>query len=244
MQLKRLAYNLFHRLGWEVRRNAYPSAEETLLTQFLEFTKPNTVFDIGANIGQYALMLRKCGYAGPIVSFEVQSEEYQKLTEVAARDPLWKVAPRCALGRSKGETEINVAGNSLSSSLLPMLESHLQAAPDSRYVAKDRVPIERLDALAATLLPANPRLFLKIDTQGYEEEVLIGAGSVLQQVCAMQVELSVTPLYEGAPSMRRLLELCEQLGFELHGLIPGFYEEKSGRLLQVDGLFVRAPVAR
>jgi hypothetical protein len=51
--------------------------------------------------------------------------------------------------------------------------------------------------------------------------------------------LSVAPLYKGAPSLPRILELCEGLGFQLHGLIPGFYEEKSGRLLQMDGLFLR-----
>jgi hypothetical protein len=55
----------------------------------------------------------------------------------------------------------------------------------------------------------------------------------------MQLELSVVPLYQGAPDLRRMLELCEYLGFRLHGLIPGFFEEKTGRLLQMDGLFLR-----
>jgi hypothetical protein len=81
---------------------------------------------------------------------------------------------------------------------------------------------------------------LKVDTQGYEEEVLMGAGALMQSICAMQLEMSVAPLYGGAPSFRRLLQLCEDLGFELHGLMPGFYEERSGRLLQVDGFFLKS----
>jgi len=158
---------------------------------------------------------------------------------VVAADRDWIVAPCCALGRAPGEARINLARNSVSSSLLPMHDAHLRAAPDSKYMASETVRVERLDDIARPLLPQDGRLFLKVDTQGYEEEVLAGADLVLKSVSAMQLELSVAPLYQGAPSLRRILELCESIGFELHGLIPGFYEEKSGRLLQMDGLFLR-----
>jgi hypothetical protein len=88
-------------------------------------------------------------------------------------------------------------------------------------------------------LPKDGRLFLKVDTQGYEEEVLAGADGIVNSVSAMQLEVSLAPLYQGAPDLRRILDVCESLGFHLHGLIPGFYDEKTGRLLQVDGLFLR-----
>jgi hypothetical protein len=120
-----------------------------------------------------------------------------------------------------------------------MHDAHLRAAPDSRYVASETVRMERLDDIAPQLLPRNARLLLKVDTQGYEEEVLAGADLVLRSVSAMQLELSVVPLYQGAPSLRHILEICERLDFQLHGLIPGFYDEKSGGLLQMDGLFLR-----
>jgi FkbM family methyltransferase len=229
---------MFQRMGWEVRRNAYPNSEQILLARFLKVARPGTVFDIGANIGQYASMLRRCGYAGRIVSFEALPAVHAELSAVAARDPNWTVAPCAALGRAPGEAEIHVAGNSLSSSLLPMYETHLRAAPESRCVASQKVRVARLDEFAS-LVADESRLLLKIDTQGYEEEVIMGAGTVLDHVCAMQLELSVVPLYQGAPSLRRMLELCEQVGFELYGLMPGFYEAKTGRLLQVDGLFLR-----
>jgi FkbM family methyltransferase len=231
---------MFQRMGWEVRRNAYPNSEEILLGRFLKVARPDTVFDIGANIGQYAGMLRNCGYAGRIVSFEALPAVHAELTAAAAQDANWEVAPCVALGRAPGEAEIHVAGNLLSSSLLLMEDLHLRAAPESRYVANQKVRVARLDELALTLKPEKGRLLLKIDTQGYEEEVLMGAGGVLDEVCAMQIELSVAPLYEGAPTLRRMLELCDQFGFNLYGLIPGFYEKHSGRLLQLDGLFLRS----
>lgn len=239
MSVRSFAHNLFQRLGWDVRRTAYPSSEEVLLTRFLTVTQPHTVFDVGANVGQYGLSLRKCGFTGPIVSFEAIPSIHAHLSAVAARDRNWIVAPCCALGRARGEARINLARNSVSSSLLSMNDVHLKAAPDSKYIASETVRMERLDDIARPLLPKDGKLFLKVDTQGYEEEVLAGADLILKSVSAMQLELSVVPLYQGAPSLRRILELCEGLGFQLHGLIPGFHEEKSGRLLQMDGLFLR-----
>jgi FkbM family methyltransferase len=239
VSVRSFAQNLFQRLGWEVRRTAYPSSEEILLTRFLSVARPTEVFDVGANIGQYGVSLRKCGFTGRIVSFEAIHSVHARLSAVAAADGDWIVAPCCALGRAPGEGLINLARNSVSSSLLPMHEAHLQAAADSRYMASETVRVERLDDIAPPLLPRDPRLLLKIDTQGYEEEVLAGADRILESVCALQLELSVAPLYQGAPSLQRILELCEGLGFQLHGVIPGFYDEKSARLLQMDGLFLR-----
>jgi FkbM family methyltransferase len=239
VSIRSFAQNLFQRLGWDVRRTGYPSSEEILLTRFLSVARPISVFDVGANIGQYGLSLRKCGFTGRIVSFEAIPSVHTRLSAVAAEDSDWIVAPCCALGRAQGEARINLANNSVSSSLLPMLNAHLKAAPDSRYIANEVVRVERLDDIARPLLPDEGRILLKVDTQGYEEEVLAGADLVLRSVSAMQLELSLVPLYRGAPSLGRMLEMCEGLGFQLHGLIPGIYEEKSGRLLQMDGLFLR-----
>jgi FkbM family methyltransferase len=232
-------HDLFLRLGWEVRRTGYPTSEDAILRQFLSVARPTVVFDVGANVGQYGLSLRKCGFAGRIVSFEAIPSVHARLSAVAAKDQNWIVAPCSALGRAPGEIQINRAANSVSSSILQMSDIHLQAAPDSRYVDAETVRLERLDDAAASLLPRDGLVFLKIDTQGYEEEVLAGASEVLTNVCALQLEMSIQPLYHGAPSLRRILDLSEMLGFQLHGLLPGFHDQKSGALLQIDGLFLR-----
>src|ERR1700719_3610247 len=120
MYIRGLGQSLFRRLGWDVRRVGYPSSEEVLLKQFLTVARPNVVFDVGANIGQYGLSLRKCGFTGRIVSFEAIPSVHARLSAVAAGDRDWIVAPCCALGRTQGEARINLARNSVSSSLLPM----------------------------------------------------------------------------------------------------------------------------
>lgn len=103
--------------------------------------------------------------------------------------------PRCAIGAYDGEVEINIAGNSVSSSILPMMESHASAAAGSVYIATEKVPIFRLDTIATPYLGKAHKPFLKIDTQGYEWQVLDGASTILPQMSGVLCELSLVPLY-------------------------------------------------
>jgi len=82
---------------------------------------------------------------------------------------------------------------------------------------------------------------LKMDVQGYEEAVLRGAHRSLSMVRGVQLELSLVPLYEGAWSFSDAVEHFQASGFELVSLEPGFYDHSTGRLLQVDGIFMRSP---
>jgi FkbM family methyltransferase len=153
------------------------------------------------------------------------------------------VAPCAALGSKAGTVQINLAGNSVSSSLLPMHQAHVEAAPDSRYVGSQTIRLERLDVLAPALLEGTRNWLLKIDTQGFEAEVIRGATSLLPDIGAMQVEMSLATLYEGAPRLVQMIALIEELGYELFSIVPGLRNIQSGRLLQADGFFVR-PVPR
>ena len=80
---------------------------------------------------------------------------------------------------------------------------------------------------------------LKIDTQGYELHVLKGASGLLHRVVAMQLELSLVPLYEGAPTFSEMLSYMQSIGFEIFNIVPVFKDNRTGRVLQVDGYFVR-----
>src|SRR5688572_23878121 len=84
-------------------------------------------------------------------------------------------ASRAAVGAAPGQTEINIAGNSASSSLLPMLKSHSDAAPQSAIVGRTPTDVIPLDSVFDLYYREGRRVFLKIDTQGYERPVLEGA---------------------------------------------------------------------
>jgi FkbM family methyltransferase len=197
------------------------------------------IVDVGANEGQYALDVRLHGYRGRILSFEPLQEPHLRLVAAAKADANWVVAPRMAISDVDGDVAVNVAGNSLSSSILPMLPLHAAAAPGSAYVGQETVRAARLDSVLAELLGNASRIMVKIDTQGFEGKVLAGASATLERVTSIHCELSLVPLYEGQPLWRDLMSRLEQNGFELYAIYPGYIDERTGRMLQVDGVFVK-----
>lgn len=197
------------------------------------------LLDVGANVGQFVQDRRAEGFRGQIISFEPLPDAHAKLTAIAAKDPNWAVHARAAVGAQAGQTEINVAGNSDSSSLLPMLKSHSDAAPQSAIVGRTPTEVITLDSVFDLYYRENRRTFLKIDTQGYERPVLEGAGRWLDKVAGVQLELSVVPLYEGQELYPFFFQFFREREFELWALLPGFSDPVSGRMLQFDAVFVR-----
>ncbi len=225
--------------GYDIRRYLPTNSPDAQIKSVLDRFGIDLVLDVGANMGQYGRLLRDIGYRGSITSFEPLRAAHAALTLASAQDRAWSVAPRTAIGREDGEIVINVAANSASSSVLPMLQAHLTAAPESVYAGTESVPLQRLDS-AVPNLSHTAALYLKIDTQGYEMAVLDGAGSVLDQAAAVQIEMSLTPLYDGGATFEAIMARMHGAGLTLWALWPGFNDPASGRLLQIDAIFARA----
>jgi FkbM family methyltransferase len=230
-------------LGVDLQR--YPSSDPMFsVVRLLAHLGINCVVDVGANSGGFASTIRSLGYSGRIVSLEPLSGPFELLAARAAKDPDWDVL-RVAAGDEDGEIRINIAGNGgASSSVLAMLDTHADAAPESRYVGTEVVPQRRLDVLLPGLGigPSRPA-FLKLDVQGYEAAVLDGAVELFGAgaITGLQMELSLVPLYAGAITYKEGLDRAERLGMSLMGLIPGFADPFSRRLLQVDAVFFVEP---
>jgi FkbM family methyltransferase len=233
--------SVFHSFGVQLSRYRADMTEDAMFIKMLNKHGIDHVFDVGANKGQFGSILRDAGYRGQIISFEPLSDAYQKLIALSAKDPLWKVAPRMAIGNEDGEITINIASNSESSSVLDMLEAHSNAAKDSVYIGTEQVPVHKLDTVAGEYTASNARVFLKIDTQGYEDQVLSGASFLLEKAVGIQLELSLVPLYEGQQLYESMIAKMKEKGFELWSITPVFKDRESGRLLQVDGTFFRKP---
>lgn len=238
--MKKMVKKILRQAGVDVVRITPRNSDPARLQMLLSYHHVDLVLDVGANIGQYGQSLREHGYEGRIVSFEPLSSAYVELARRSAEYSSWQIAPRMAIGRDQGEIEINIAGNSYSSSVLSMLDTHLDAAPHSGYIGKEAVLISTLDAVVPEYLKDAQAVFLKIDTQGYESAVLDGAVATLKQhVVGLQLELSLLPLYEGQVTYLELIQrLCAQ-GYSLHAVLPGFSDPQTGRLLQMDGIFFR-----
>lgn len=219
------------RRGFEVRRHPARRRQAMLAKQGVDL-----VIDVGAAGGGYGTSLREHGYSGRIVSFEPLSAAYSRLSDAIAGDRLW-TGRNLALGSSAGEAIINVATNSDSSSLLPMRDEHRKAAPDVDYIGQETITVARLDDLPDVLGDAT-KPFLKVDTQGFEREVLAGAPETVTRLVGLQLELSFVPLYDGGMLVDEAVSWAYQHGFHLVGIEQG-YAAPTGEILQVDGVFVR-----
>ena len=239
MSWKRDARRIAHRLGIDIVR--YPLHDAIArLVRLLEYYRIDLVVDVGANDGGFATSIRDLGFSGRIISFEPVSSVFKALSHRATADSMWQTV-QCAVGERESEVVINVsANNSLSSSVLPMLDEHIKAAPNSRYIGVEKVRQSSLDLLMPELGVANAsRIFLKVDVQGYERNVLDGASALFSNgiIAGMQLELSLTQLYENAMTYREVINYAETLGMNLVGLDPVFCDPQSGRLLQADAVF-------
>jgi FkbM family methyltransferase len=242
--MKSMAKQIVSMLGYEVCRMTPSSSACAQIVSALKLVEADTVFDIGANAGQFASYIRNASYMGEIVSFEPLDSARISLAESVKRDRRWLLHERCAIGDYDGEVEINVAGNSVSSSVLSMHTSHAEAALGSAYVSSEKVPIKRLDGIASQYLNHNSKLFIKIDTQGFEWQVLDGAAETLRRAQGLICELSLIPLYEGQKLWRDVIDRLDQEGFMLWALQKGFTDPRTGQSLQMDGIFLRRDVLK
>lgn len=229
-------------LGLEVNRYNRLTSQSARIVSLLQHHNIDLVLDVGANDGGYGKDLRQAGFAEAILSFEPLIEPHVRLISTAAKYQNWHVASRMALGAEDGEVEINVAGNSTSSSIMAMEKLHSDAAPTSQYVSKQTTLVKRLDGIDHELMKSCSRKFLKIDTQGYEKNVLDGSINLLPVIRGIQIEMSLVPLYQGQSLYGELMQRLGAAGFDLWNVVPGFSDPKSGRLLQMDGIFFRSNI--
>ena len=215
----------------------------THLRRLLSALEINVVIDVGARRGEWGTWLRRLGYRGRICSFEPVSESFAALERLATSDGNWTVR-QLALGREAGSAEINVAEVSAFSSFLePNSFAASTFGSSAQVTATETVRIETLDAVFGELVAgiATPRAYLKLDTQGWDLEVLAGATESLGRVLALQTEVSVHPLYDGMPTMQESLAHLASIGFEVSTFTPVSFDEKL-RAVELDCVAVHTDI--
>lgn len=228
------------RMGYRLSRK---DADLGRLCRLLELHRVDLVLDVGACSGLYALELRRLGFQEKIISFEPLAESFADLQRNANADPNW-CCLNIALGSTRGEAILHVSGKSASSSLLPMKARHIELVPQSRTVAEEKVLLETLDHLFPQFADGPQRVFLKLDTQGYEWEVIKGAAETLPKLCGIQVELSLVPLYDGESNYLFVLKWLEDAGFIVVDIHRGLQDNERQQLLQVDFILFRKELLR
>lgn len=228
------------RLGLPVPRHLTLSyLDWAFLRDTLDAFEIDCVLDVGANVGQFAESLRRIGYRGWICSFEPVDEAYSSLHAAHGDDPHW-LGYNYALG-SQDERRILHVGAQESSAM-----SSFHTPRFDNEFRQVEIEVKRLDGvldevITATSLSA-PRVFLKMDTQGHDLEVIAGSTGCIDRILGLQSELSVEPLYEGVPHYLDALGSYEDLGFRLHRLEELWRDEQSLALIEMDCIMMKPPV--
>ena len=196
----------------------------------------NCVLDVGANMGQYATGLRRAGYAGHILSFEPLRECYAAL--IRQQDERWHVF-NYALGSSDQILDIHIARKNVFSSFLqPNQYAAERFRESSRVAGTEQVTVKKLDSIFNRIVPvSDPRVFLKLDTQGYDLEVLKGARQVMPLIPGLQSEISCKAIYSGMPTHIESLNFIDELGYEITDIYPLSHDKHDMSLLEFDCVF-------
>ncbi len=186
--------------------------ELVYLKKLLADLDVNCVLDVGANRGQFAHELRSIGFQGQIVSFEPVQQEFEILSKSFEEDPKWSGC-QIALGSEEKEMQIHIPK-------LTVMSSLLEFANGENNMELQSIKVKRLDVVFPEIMKGveSPRIFLKMDTQGYDLEVFKGATGCLAQVMGLQSELSIKPHYKNMPHYLDSLAVYEDSGFELFNL--------------------------
>jgi FkbM family methyltransferase len=224
---------LGRRLGIEVRpyRTAAPRRHQLLMQRGIDL-----VLDVGANQGYYVRELRAAGYTGRAISFEPGQAQFALLSQAAAADPRWSVH-QLGLSDESGTAELALAG--VFSSVLRSNDSLLTIWPEATSAGTEVIPLARLDDLPDVTRELSHKTLLKIDVQGTEMQVLAGAAEALANVDMIEIELTITPLYDGQPLMVEVLRYLDDRGFDLVDLDLVSRNFRTGHNFQFDGILVR-----
>lgn len=228
--MRYMALAALHRAGFDLSRS------QPNMIDFLRSRDIGCVLDVGANTGQFGRWLRNHGYTGRMISFEPIASVYQRLVQRAARDDQW-VTHNLAIGDKSGSATINVSRTSEFSSFLPVSPA---ATCYGDHPAPERTEIVTVATLDQLDLNFSGNLFLKVDTQGFEREVLRGAAVLMRQLAGIQLELPIVHLYQGAWTLHQAIEYMREHGFIVSQVSPvNFSPRDNVSMVEIDVIFRR-----
>jgi FkbM family methyltransferase len=193
------------------------------------------ILDVGANIGQSAERYSKAFPTAAIYSFEPFPASYDQLVQAAIPRV---TAMRVAVSSHPGRAMLKVNADSRANSLLSATTAGREIFPE-KLVEVDEIEVDlvTLDEIRAqeTFQQVD---FLKIDTQGWELEVLAGAQALLPDVRVVQAECNFVPQYEGSSTFSEVDMYLRAHGFHLFNIYAIFQDPATRRRIYGLGVFL------
>lgn len=216
-------------------QNVLPSAKLAAARK-LVLKNCDFIVDIGANDGQWINEVRRGGYKGEALCIEPIKENYIKLK---SRNFTGTSFLNCAVGNLNGYTYINKSSNGgLSSSIFELDSYHKIAAPNVTFIKKEKIKILKLSQILET--SRYKQIFVKIDTQGYEFEVLKSINKkTFNCIYSFEIETNLVTSYQNITLFEDIIKFLRNKGFKPMRIESGFGMPNFGQQLQADILFVK-----
>jgi FkbM family methyltransferase len=231
--LKAQAHAVARTLGLEVHRLdlAHPARRQAAMRR----RGINVVLDVGANVGQYAADLRRDGYRGRLVSVEPIPGVFEQLRRANEHDPSWS-GHQLAISDQAGIVRLQVSTDTVCSSVLATTETLTDHIPTAAACEQVEVQSLTLDQLWSASKGDEDRLMVKLDVQGYENQVLDGGASTLDSLSLIEIEMGLVPLYSGGSTIHTLLPRLQAAGLALISIDCGYVDAATGQVLDIDVL--------
>ena len=231
--------SILRRFGYDLSATKHKKS----LIDFLVYYKIDVVFDVGANTGQFGSRLREIGYKRKIISFEPILSAFKELSEKVIKDNLWH-AVNIGLGNYDGVATINTTNSSCFSSILTPLPRIINYDNTLLPIKKEEININKLDSIFDKFCNNGTNNFLKVDTQGFEKEILQGGVNSLKLFSGIQLELATIPLYSGQASFSEMVRLLDDSGFQLCLIEPVNYHDIEPSAMDFDCIFANKAIVK
>lgn len=224
--------------GYHLAKSGKDKVTELFASKWINSLGIKTVIDVGANAGQFAKSVRMAMPNVKIISFEPIPLEYKNLINQFKGDKNFE-SYQYALGDTEIETEFELNEFSPTSSLLEFTDAQKEYYPVTGENKKIKVQVKRLDKL---IMPDSieKNICLKVDVQGFEDKVLLGASALLDRVVFIYVECSFKEFYKGQPLFDDIYKLLTSRGFVFQGVGDQLNTGLKGEPTQIDAFFINS----
>lgn len=228
-----VAYNIRGSVWFENEMKSFKEAHKWMQENY-EF---KSIVDIGANVGQFGKKIRQYYPAAHLYSFEPIPFVCDELKLNFKDDPNF-TAINVGLGDSDGKTKFHMNLFSDSSSMLEIGELHTKNFPYTKDEVEIEVEVKQLDNCLKADEIQKPYL-VKIDVQGFEEQVINGGLQVIRNAEMVITESSYKELYKGQSLFDTLYDKLKAMGFDYAGNLEQMESAFNGEPLQGDAIFIK-----
>ena len=207
------------------KRSALSNEEAAYRRLLRKGWRPAGIIDVGAYQGDWTRLVSRLFPGLPVLMVEAQEGKAAQLRALAS--DLANVSFASAVLGSTSGREVIFYEMETGSSYFPEQSNAPRA--ERTYITR------KLDELVGEL--PGP-LFLKVDAQGAELEILAGGQTTLERCDLVQLEVALLPYNKGAPTILDVLEYMDERGFVPLD-IAGFSRPNGVDLVQIDVLFTR-----